>query len=131
MFEVNTSDVANVICSVLSESLWPHRLQLARLLCPWDSPGKNTGVDCHFLFQGIFWIEGSNSRFLHWQTDSLLLSNNIKKCWCNFHQGKITFKYFLEDSDTYISLVKLDLLSGFYHGSFFLAKKNWNCHPTF
>ena len=40
----------------------------------------------------------------------------------NFHQGKITFKYFLDDSGTYISLVKLDLLSGFYHGSFFLPK---------
>ena len=27
---------------------------MARLLCPWDSPGKNTGVACHFLLQGIF-----------------------------------------------------------------------------
>ena len=26
----------------------------ARFLCPWDSPGKNTGVGCHFLLQGIF-----------------------------------------------------------------------------
>ena len=31
-----------------------HGLQPARLLCPWDSPGKNTGVGCHFLFQRIF-----------------------------------------------------------------------------
>ena len=30
--------------SVMSDSLWPHRLQPARLLCPWDFPGKNTGV---------------------------------------------------------------------------------------
>ena len=30
---------------------WPHRLQPTRLLCPWDSPGKNTGVGCHFLLQ--------------------------------------------------------------------------------
>ena len=29
----------------------PHRLQPTRLLLPWDSPGKNTGVDCHFLLQ--------------------------------------------------------------------------------
>ena len=29
-------------------------LQPTRLLCPWDSPGKNTGVGCHFLLQGIF-----------------------------------------------------------------------------
>ena len=32
--------------------LRPH--EPARLLCPWDSPGKNTGVVCHFLLQGIF-----------------------------------------------------------------------------
>ena len=29
----------------------PHRQQPARLPCPWDSPGKNTGVGCHFLLQ--------------------------------------------------------------------------------
>ena len=34
--------------------------QPARLLCPWDSPGKNTGVGCHALFQGIFPTQGSN-----------------------------------------------------------------------
>ena len=33
----------------------------ARLLRPWDSPGKNTGVGCHFLLQGIFLTQGSNS----------------------------------------------------------------------
>ena len=35
-------------CSVEFNSLWPHDLWSARLLCPWDSPGKNTGVGCHF-----------------------------------------------------------------------------------
>jgi len=39
----------------MSNSLQPHGLQPTRLLCPWDSPGKNTGVGCHFLCQGIFW----------------------------------------------------------------------------
>ena len=39
--------------SVMSNSLQPHGLQPARLLCPWDSPGKNTGVGCHSLLQGI------------------------------------------------------------------------------
>ena len=34
--------------------LRPRGLQPARLLCAWDSPGKSTGVDCHFLLQGIF-----------------------------------------------------------------------------
>ena len=36
------------ICSVMSNSLQPHGLLPARLFCPWDSPGKSTGVGCHF-----------------------------------------------------------------------------------
>ena len=35
----------------LCPTLQPHRQQPTRLLCPWDSPGKNTGVGCHFLLQ--------------------------------------------------------------------------------
>ena len=35
----------------MSDSVWPHRWQPTRLPCPWDSPGKNTGVGCHFLLQ--------------------------------------------------------------------------------
>ena len=35
----------------MSDSVQPHRQQPTRLPCPWDSPGKNTGVDCHFLLQ--------------------------------------------------------------------------------
>ena len=38
-----------------------------RLLCPWSSPGKNTGVGRHFLLQGIFPTQGSNSGLLHCQ----------------------------------------------------------------
>ena len=33
------------------DSVWPHRQQPTRLICPWDSPGKNAGVGCHFLLQ--------------------------------------------------------------------------------
>ena len=35
-----------------------------------DYPGKNTGVGCHFLFQGIFSTLGLNLYLLHWQADS-------------------------------------------------------------
>ena len=35
----------------MSNSVRPHRQQPTRLLCPWDSPGKNTGVGCHFFLQ--------------------------------------------------------------------------------
>ena len=37
----------------MSDSVRPHGLQPTRLLHPWDSPGKNTGVGCHFLLQGM------------------------------------------------------------------------------
>ena len=39
------------VTSVVSDSVQPHRQQPTRLPRPWDSPGKNTGVDCHFLLQ--------------------------------------------------------------------------------
>ena len=39
------------IASVVSDSVRPPRQQTIRLPCPWDSPGKNTGVGCHFLLQ--------------------------------------------------------------------------------
>ena len=40
--------------SVVPHSLQPHGLWSIRLLCPWNFPGKNTGVGCHFLLPGIF-----------------------------------------------------------------------------
>ena len=39
-----------------------------------DSPGKNDGVGCHFLLQGILPTQGSNPHLLHWQGDSLPLA---------------------------------------------------------
>ena len=38
---------------VISDSYWPHGLQPTRLLCPWDFPGKSTGVGCHCLLQEL------------------------------------------------------------------------------
>ena len=43
----------------MSDSLRPRGLQPARLLWPWDSPGKNTGVGCHALLRGMFLTRGS------------------------------------------------------------------------
>ena len=48
--------------------------------CPWDFPGKNTGVGCHSLLQGIFLDQGLNPHLLHWQAGSLSLS----------HQGSLS-----------------------------------------
>ena len=47
-------------CSVLSDSLWPHRLY-----SPWNSPGQNTGLGSLSLLQGIFPTQGSNPGLLH------------------------------------------------------------------
>ena len=59
-------------------------------LCPWDSPGKNTGVGCHFLLQGIFLTQGSNVRLscllhcrrilYHWAPGIVLIISRIL-CW--------------------------------------------------
>ena len=47
-----------------------------RLLCPWNCPGKNTGVGCRSLFQGIFLTaQGLNPRLLRWQVGSFPLSH--------------------------------------------------------
>ena len=46
--------------SAVSSSLWPLGLYPTWLLCPWDFPGKKTGVGCHSLLQEIFWTQGSN-----------------------------------------------------------------------
>ena len=61
--------------SVVSNSLQPHGLYPTRLFCPWDFPGKDTGVGCCFLLQGIFLTQGSSLYLLHWQADSLPLSH--------------------------------------------------------
>ena len=61
----------------MSDSLQPYRLYPARLLCAWDSPGKNTGVGCHALLQWIFLTQGLNPpllSLLHWQMVSLPLA---------------------------------------------------------
>ena len=55
-----SSSVVSESRSVMPDCLRSHGLQPTRLLCPWDFPGKDTGVGCHFLLQGIFPTQGSN-----------------------------------------------------------------------
>ena len=64
----HTSYDTGDICLIMSDSLRPHGLQSARLLCPWNSP-----VGSHSLLQRIFLTQGSNQGLLHWQADSLPL----------------------------------------------------------
>ena len=51
VFKVGSAATAAAVASVVSDSVRPHRRQPTRLPHPWDSPGKNTGVGCHFLLQ--------------------------------------------------------------------------------
>ena len=55
----------SVSCLVVFNSLQPHGLYPARLLCSWNSPDENTGVGIHFLLQGIFLTQGSNPGLPH------------------------------------------------------------------
>ena len=64
------------MCLVVSDSATMDRI--IRLLCPWGSPGKNTGAGCHFLLQGIFLTQGWNPHLLcllNQQVDSLPLNH--------------------------------------------------------
>ena len=78
MVEVMKIVVKVKVKSLSQSNSWrPHGLQPTRLLRPWDFPGKNTGVGCHFLLQGIFLTQGLNPSLwlLLWQADSLPLSH--------------------------------------------------------
>ena len=75
------------VCSVAQSCLTlcnPMDYSPSRLLCPWDFPGENIGVSCHFLLQGIFSTQELNPCLLHWQVDSLPSS----------HLGSLLLLYF-------------------------------------
>ena len=57
--------------SVVSNSLQPHGLWPTRLLCPWDCPGKDIGVGCHFFLQGNLPELGIELRSPALQVDAL------------------------------------------------------------
>ena len=80
-------------CSIMSDSSWPNGLLPTSLLCPWDSPGKNTGVDCHALLQEIFPTQGSNPRSPALQQDFLpseLLGKPHSILYCTAHKSTTT-----------------------------------------
>ena len=58
------------VCVLIAQSC-PTRLWPSRLLCPWNSPGKNTGGGCHSLLQGIFLTQGLNPGLLRYRQISL------------------------------------------------------------
>ena len=76
--QISSYRLASCCCLVAQSCpalMWPCGLWPARFLCPRDSLGKNTGVRCHFLLQGIFPILGLNPYLLHCRW--------ILYCWAN------------------------------------------------
>ena len=69
----------SVSCLVTSDSLRSHGLYQTGLLCLWSSPGKNTGVGCHSLLQGIFLTQGSNPSLPHCRQILYHLSQGKRK----------------------------------------------------
>ena len=73
------SRLSKYMCAKVLQScltVQPYGLSSARLLFPWVSPGRNTGVGCLYLLQGILLTQGSNLHLLHllhWQEGPLLL----------------------------------------------------------
>ena len=88
VFNFHGEKSKNVSCSVMSNSLRPHGLQLARLLCSWNSPGKNTGVDSHSLLQGIIPTQGSNPGLRH-SRPLLTVWATREISYCNLHTTAI------------------------------------------
>ena len=81
------------VASVMSDSLRPCGLQPARILCPWDSPGKNTGVGCLPSFRGSP-NQRLNPGLLHCRQILYQLSHqgSQKRCYKPTHQSVQTFQ---------------------------------------
>ena len=99
-FHTNQIGIGSISHSVVADSLQPHGLKTARLLCPWNFPGKKTRVGCHSLLQGTFLPQESNPGLLHCRQILYCLSNQgshetgkeqMTKCW--FSDGKGTEWY--------------------------------------
>ena len=73
----------------MSDSVGPHRRQPTRLLCPQDSPGKNTGVGCHFLLQFLDWKNQYYKNDYTTQSDLQIQCNPYQTTNDIFHRTRI------------------------------------------
>ena len=96
--------------SVVSSSLQPHGLQPARLLCPWGFSGRNTGMGCHFFFQGIFLNQGSNLCLLQCRQILYPLRHQIpfKILKCNMLTEKKE-KRFIKEMDSVMNYYEVSI----------------------
>ena len=105
-------------CSRMSDSLWTHGLEPARLLCPWDSPGKNTGVRSHSLPQGIFSTQGLNLGLLHCGQILYCLSH-----WGSPGKGMLYTKNFQERNQRFLKV--LGILESVAYKVLFSNREIW------
>ena len=63
----------------------PYLPPFTRLFCPWDSPGKNTGVGCHALLWGIFLTQGLNLHLLWPLHCRRILTPELQRTWTQSH----------------------------------------------
>ena len=96
------------------------RTLACQFLCPWDSPGKNTGMGCHFLLQGIFPTQGSEPCLFylqHWQAGSLPLAPPGPLNWYQTLRGAANYlgRLITEDSmmEAEICLTRRGTYSGY------------------
>ena len=83
------------IFAVVWSSLQPHGLQSTRFFCPWDFPGKNTGMRYHSLLQGIFMTKGSNPGLLTAARFFYHLSHHLQVLWEVFLTQALNSVFFL------------------------------------
>ena len=81
--------VAHLYLTLRSHGSYP-----ARILCLWDFSGKNTGVGCHFLLQGIFPTQGWKPCLLYCQAGSLPLNHqgSPNKIYKGLEEGSVSYK---------------------------------------
>ena len=113
-------------CLVVSDSLGSHGLWSASLLCPRNFLGKNIGVGCHFLLQGIFPTKGSNPYLLGlqlWKVDSLPLNHlNFPNKWVIFNHLDLMSLHSTQNSAENFENLEL--------GSFYLMQKAYSIEKT-
>ena len=81
----NTTKKVKVLVTQTYPTLWLHGLQPSRLLCPWNSPGKNTKVGCHSLLQEIFPTSGWNPGLQHCR--QILYHGGHQRNWQKKYSG--------------------------------------------
>ena len=101
----------------------------SRLLCPWNSPGKDTGVGCHSLLQGIFPTWGLNPGLLHWRQILYQLSHqgslNLKNLRSSFFKGS-QFRIDGSSTKNFILCFGVDIFVYVYVGLYL-----WGCSYVF